>query len=66
MTLNVVMSFVVLLVFIVGAYLAARAFMWLVFRIAASTPQIGRKHRHEQWGRDLSRKKDEPSRQERV
>jgi len=55
MTLNIVMSFVVLLAVIAVSWAVVCAIPWLALRIAAMVPYVGKKHRHARWGEDLTR-----------
>ena len=58
MTLNIVMSFVVLLAVIAASWAVVYEILWLAMRISAMVPYIGKKHRHARWGEDLTRHKD--------
>jgi hypothetical protein len=64
MTLNIVMSFVVLLAVIAASWAVVYAIPWLALRLSALVPYIGKKHRHARWGEDLTRHKDQDARPE--
>jgi hypothetical protein len=55
MTLNIVMSFVVLLSVIAASWAVVSVIPWLALRISAMVPYVGKKHRHARWGEDLTR-----------
>ena len=54
--MNAILSVLIVIAFVGLAFAGAKAFMWLVFWLASLVPYIGRKHRHSQWGRDISRR----------
>jgi hypothetical protein len=54
-TLNVVMSFVVLLAVIAAAWAVVCGILWIAMRLSALVPYLGKKHRHARWGEDLTR-----------
>ena len=58
MTLNIVMSFVVLVSVIAVASVVVYGILWIALRLSALVPYTGKKHRHAGWGEDLSRHKD--------
>ena len=58
MTLNIALSFVVLLAVIAVSWGAVYALLWLAMRLSAIVPSTGKKDRHARWGEDLTRHKD--------
>lgn len=55
MTLNIVMSFVVLLAVIAASWAVMYGLLRIAMRISALVPYTGKKHRHARWGEDLTR-----------